>query len=305
MKKALELSNGLFCSKSLFCSLAIALLYLTGGCAVFQSGSEASQAEASDPSHVISPSTRTIAVQSAQPQSFAQWCQRKSTVPAATKQTINVLLKIAKPNNCELADARLRSGTLLDLRDSRVSDLRPLASFEKLEYLWLSNNQISDLTPFANLSNLRTINLDHNLVRTLRPLAGLTKVDAVYLDNNQISDLRPLVSLKNVYYIRLNNNQISDLQPLASMSRLSTINLEKNRISNVKPLAALSGSLRELILNDNQITDLRPLAALHRLEQLHVRKNPLSDKTCPIQRINIFDAIPNMPHFSVCRFDEA
>jgi internalin A len=304
MKKTFELSNGLFYFKPLFCSFAIALFPLAGGCAVFQSGSKASQAEASDHTHVINPSTPTIAVQSAQPQSFAQWCQRKSTIPAATKQTINVLLKIVKTNNCKLADTKLRSGTLLDLRDSRVSDLRPLASLEKLEYLWLSNNQISDLTPLANLRNLRTIDLDRNLVSNLRPLAGLTKVDAVYLDNNQISDLRPLVSLKNVYYIRLNNNQISDLQPLASMSRLSTINLEKSRIRNVKPLAALSGSLRELILNDNQITDLQPLATLHGLEQLHVRKNPLSNRTCPIQRINIFDTIPNMPHFSVCRFDE-
>jgi internalin A len=298
MKQSFELSNRLFCFKLLFFSLAITLPPLIGGCAIFQSGSKAS-----DP-YAISPSTPTIAVQSTQTQSFAQWCERKSTIPAATKQTINVLLKIAKTNNCKLADTRLRSGTLLDLRDSRVSDLRPLASFKKLEYLWLDNNQISDLTPLANLSSLRTINLSHNLISDLRPLAGLTKVDAVYLDNNQISDLQPLVSLKNVYHIRLNNNQISDLRPLSRMSRLSTINLEKNRISDVKPLAALSGSLRELILNDNQITDLRSLAALHRLEQLHVRKNPLSDKTCPIQRISIFDTIPNMPRFSVCRFDE-
>jgi internalin A len=301
MKKTFELSNGLFCFKPLFCSLAIALLHLTGGCAAFQSGSKSS-----DPPPIISPSTPTIPVQSVvvQPQSFAQWCQRKSTVPAATKQTINVLLKIAKTNNCELADTSLRSRTLLDLNGSGVSDLRPLASFEKLEYLYLSNNQISDLTPFPNLSNLITINLDHNLISDLRPLAGLTKIDAICLDNNQISDLRPLVSLKKVSHIKLNNNQISDLQPLASMSRLTNINLEKNRISNVKPLAALSESLRELILNDNQITDLRPLAALHKLEQLHVRKNPLSEKTCPIQKFSIFETNPNIPHFSVCRFDE-
>jgi internalin A len=296
MKKVFGLSNRLFCCKPLFCSLVIALLALTTGCAVPQFESEVSQTEDS-PSHTISPAPTTIAVQSVQPQSFAQWCQRKNSVPAATRHTIDVLLKIARTNNCKSSDSRLRSGTLLNLRNNRISDLRPLASLNNLTYLWLSNNEIDDLTPIASLSNLSELRIDNNRISNLRPVAGLTKVTAVYLSNNQISDLQPLIGLSNVYYIMLDNNQISNLQPLASMRRLSTINLEKNRISDVRPLAALSESLRELNLNNNQVNDLRPLAALHKLEQLHVRKNPLSDKTCPIKRNTIF------PDYSVCRFD--
>ncbi|QLE54522.1 leucine-rich repeat domain-containing protein [Nostoc sp. TCL26-01] len=298
MKKVFGLYKRLFCFKPLFFSLAIALLSHTAGCAVPQSKSPPTEAS---PSYASSPiMTTAIAAQSTPPQSFAQWCERKNSVHAATKHTIDVLLKIAKTNDCKSADTRLRSATLLDLRNNEISDLSPLASLKNLIYLYLGNNEISDLTPLASLSNLSSLSLENNRISDLKPVAGLTKVSAVYLSNNQIRDLRPLTGLSNVYYIMLNNNEISDLQPLASMSGLSTINLEKNRISDVKPLAVLSGSLRELILNDNQITDLRPLAVLHKLEQLHARNNPLSDKTCPIERKA---TSPKFPAFSICRFD--
>jgi internalin A len=59
-----------------------------------------------------------VSTASAQPKSFAQWCQQKSSVPAATRHTIDVLLKKAGTNNCQAADSKLRSLTELNLYSS-------------------------------------------------------------------------------------------------------------------------------------------------------------------------------------------
>ena len=46
----------------------------------------------------------TAQAKPAKVKSFAQWCQQKDTVPAATKHTIDVLLKKADTNDCQKAN---------------------------------------------------------------------------------------------------------------------------------------------------------------------------------------------------------
>jgi internalin A len=237
MKKD-RLLNKMFRSKLSFYSL-VTLLALTTSCTALQSGLTIEN----------SPSPITVAptvVESIQTQSFVEWCQRKASVPSDTQHTIDVLLKIAKTNDCQSADSKLRShilrnGTFLNLTNKRISDLKPIS--------------------------------------------GFTEVTAIFLENNQIRDLQPLTNLSNVYTASLGNNQIRDLRPLARMSRLSRLDLRNNRISDVTPLAALS-SMEELILDNNQITDLSSLRVLRKLGQLHARNNPLSDKSCPINPVS-------------------
>ena len=80
---------------------------------------------------------------SAHSKSFAQWCQQKSSVPAATRHTIDVLLKQAGNNNCQAADSKLRSLPGLDLNSNKISDVKPLAGLSNLKYLHLQSNPIS------------------------------------------------------------------------------------------------------------------------------------------------------------------
>ncbi len=142
--------------------------------------------------------------------SFVQWCQEKDAVPAATKLTIDLLLKEADTNDCKQADTKLRNLTSLDLYHSQVSDLTPLAGLRNLTNLDLIGNQISDIKPLANLHNLTFLSLTKNQIVDIKPLAKLSKLTFLGLSQNQISDIKPLADLHNLINLNLDKNKITE-----------------------------------------------------------------------------------------------
>ena len=87
-------------------------------------------------------------VASANPQqpklkSFEAWCRQRKSVSIATRKTIEVLLKKADTKNCRLANRKLKTLTTVDLSNSNISDLKPLAGLTNLTSLYLINNQIN------------------------------------------------------------------------------------------------------------------------------------------------------------------
>jgi internalin A len=66
---------------------------------------------------------------------FSQWCSLKNSLPAATKQTIDLLLKESGTKDCQLAESKLSSLTYLFLDRQNISDLSPLASLNNLSQL--------------------------------------------------------------------------------------------------------------------------------------------------------------------------
>ena len=67
---------------------------------------------------------------------------------------------------------------------------------QDLEHLDLRNTQVSDLSPLAGLTNLRYLYLSRTQVSDLRPLAGLTRLRYLYLSGTQVEDLSPLAGLR-------------------------------------------------------------------------------------------------------------
>ncbi len=102
--------------------------------------------------------------QPAKTKTFAQWCQQKNSVPAATKLTIDLLLKQAGTKNCKLADAKISSLNELNLSERGISDLKPLSGLTKLTNLSLYNNKIRDLKPLSSLAKLIDLNLNINKI---------------------------------------------------------------------------------------------------------------------------------------------
>ena len=72
----------------------------------------------------------------------------------------------------------------LQLPDSRVDDLTPLASMGQLQILMLNNNQVTDLKPLSGLSNLKNLNLANNKITDLTPLQTLEGLEQLDLSNN-------------------------------------------------------------------------------------------------------------------------
>ncbi|MEG4817790.1 leucine-rich repeat domain-containing protein [Microcoleus sp. K5-D4] len=79
-----------------------------------------------------------------------------------TKHTVDVLLKEAGTNDCDVADRKLSSLTELGLNDKQISDIKPLASLTNLTELGLNDNQIGDIKPLASLTNLTRLSLSGN-----------------------------------------------------------------------------------------------------------------------------------------------
>ena len=64
----------------------------------------------------------------------------------------------------------------LDLDNTQVSDLSPLAALHQLEVLELNNTPVSDLSPLAALHQLERLELHNTQVSDYSPLAHLTEL---------------------------------------------------------------------------------------------------------------------------------
>jgi internalin A len=191
-----------------------------------------------DPS--FAQSTDRQSSRSDNPKSFAQWCQEKASVSPSRRLTIDVLLKEAGTNDCNIAERKLKSIRNLYLASKKISDLDPLASLTNLETLQLHNNQIVDINPLAGLTNLKILYLSINKIVKIDPLASLTNLKDLALYNNQIIDIKSLAGLTDLNTLVLMNNKIVDIKPLASLTNLETIDIQGNKVFDLKPLTGLS-----------------------------------------------------------------
>ena len=120
------------------------------------------------------------------PKTFTEWCQQKASLPQQTRQTVKVLLKVAKTQNCSQANQTLTKLTELDLSQNQIGNIKPLSNLTKLTYLGLSANQIRDIKPLSNLTNLTTLYLSQNQISNIKPLSNLTNLTSLYLWRNPL-----------------------------------------------------------------------------------------------------------------------
>jgi hypothetical protein len=189
-----------------------------------------------------------------------------AAIEAAIREAAN------KPSG-ELTPADLAQVTKLDLSESEIADLKPLAGLAELVFLQLNGNGIRDLGPLAELTKLQGIMLDGNRVTDLKPLAGLTELTTLSLRNCKISDLTPLAGLTKMKVLGLTDNQITDAASLADMQTLVDLRLNGNQISDLKPLSGMT-EMKLLQLDGNRITDLTPLATLIQTRFIELQDNP-------------------------------
>jgi Leucine Rich repeats (2 copies) len=168
--------------------------------------------------------------QQKEPRNFPQWCSLKNSLPAATKQTIDLLLKQSGTKDCQLAESKLSTLTYLFLDRQNISDLSPLASLSNLTQLYLGANQIVDLQPLAGLDRLITLDLSGNQIVDLKPLAGLDNLITLDLSGNQIDDLQPLAGLISLTTLYLSSNQILDLKPLVDLINLTELYIDGKKM---------------------------------------------------------------------------
>lgn len=172
--------------------------------------------------------------------------------------------------------AALRTLEILNLKGTQVADLTPLATLTTLRLLYLSDTQVTDFSAISTLTKLEHLSLDRTKVKNFNPLFSLKKLDGLYLENTLITDTAPLATLTALKTLDLDSTQINDLTFLSDLKYLQTLWVNNTQIEDLTPLAAING-LKSLWLNGTPVSDLTPLAGLTSLQTLWINRTRVSD----------------------------
>ena len=122
--------------------------------------------------------------------------------------------------------AKAAGETVLDFdrKDFRALDRIPdqIADLPDLAWLDLDNTKVAELTPLASLTALLAIRLDNTQVADLTPLAHLTALQELGFDYTQVADLTPLANLSALRKLWLDYTRVADLRPIRDLTKLGT-----------------------------------------------------------------------------------
>ncbi len=132
---------------------------------------------------------------------------------------------------------------------NRLSDLSPLASLHKLNYLWIPSNNIRDLEPLRELKSLRNLHLQGVPFADPSPLADLEGLQILYLgkdgQHRKEHDLAPLAALGDMRRLWLSNTANDNILALRHTPSLEFVSLVGTPVADLSPLLNLT-NLREL-----------------------------------------------------------
>lgn len=99
-----------------------------------------------------------------------------------------------------IAESMVRRNGALSFNTNETRSLTKLppevAGLAELKTLFLHNTRIRDLSPLTSMNRLQTINLDSTPITSigLSQIAGLPSLNALELNHSQVEDLRPLLT---------------------------------------------------------------------------------------------------------------
>jgi len=171
--------------------------------------------------------------------------------------------------------------TYLGLANESITDLAPLSSLIKLEYLNLNQNYtIEDISPIYNLTNLKTLIIYSNPITDISGLGNLTKL--IYLDilGTPISDISSLANLVNLEILYFDGagteTSFYSLEPLANLVKLRYLDIAARGITDIQPLANLT-ELVSLNVSYNDLIEISAVSNMKKLIRLYIRKSGVED----------------------------
>ncbi len=135
--------------------------------------------------------------------------------------------------------------TRLDLSHTGITDVSSLRGLA-LEHLNVGETQVADLTPLAAMTTLRSLNVLRLLHADLTPIWGLTGIEHLDLSFTQAHDLSPLRAFKGLRSLQLWGTRVASLEPLVDLP-LEQLNVNYTVLPDVAPLAKIK-TLRSVSL---------------------------------------------------------
>ena len=143
----------------------------------------------------------------------------------------------------EIARVREAGKDHLDLTDEAYSALTTLpeeiGSLDRVSFIELDDTQITDLTPLAPLTGLERLDLVNTPVTNITPLQALTGLTTLFLSGTQVTDIAPLQALTGLTGLFLTETQVTDITPLGDLLALETLSINDTKIADLRPLIPL------------------------------------------------------------------
>lgn len=174
----------------------------------------------------------------------------------------------------------LTSVTQLNLSNSDVADLTPIAGLTQLTSLQLSRTNVTDFAPIAGLTNLGSLFIADTGITSLAGAENLTNLSYLVINDTEISDITPLDNLPLTNFVAYGTSNLSDLTPLAYKGTLDRVFVTDSAVTDVTPLTTLP-NIRVLDLSENNLdnADLAVLSTITGLEELMIYNANISDIT--------------------------
>jgi len=138
----------------------------------------------------------------------------------------------------DIPDLREISFGALGFTGSRpkINSLEPISRLVGLEVVDLRDTGVEDITPLASLVDLRFLFISGNLINDITPLSSLSKLELLDISENSVTDLAPIQSSQYLRVLWAYGTNITNLQPLVTLPRLKSVDLEGFASEKVIPI---------------------------------------------------------------------
>lgn len=182
----------------------------------------------------------------------------------------------------------------INLANTGIKDVSPLAGFRGVDELDISGNIITDLSPL-DLPNLMTLKASYNKIAKLPNLSKLPGLSMLYLGHNPITDLKGIEGLGEIGLLEMGGTAVRDWSELAKLPRLHMLSL--NSLSHPASIATLPArDYTRLVLKDNGLTSYGFIAKIApALKTLLISENAISqlEDAALFPKLTTFEASSN------------
>jgi hypothetical protein len=180
----------------------------------------------------------------------------------------------------------------------QITHLRPLSELRDLKFLDISQTTIADLSPIANITLLESLNLSNTPTAAIKFIKYSDRLRFLDISATPIEDISELINLSNLQVLKAANTSIQSFAVLNQFKQLIELDLTEsgfNSIENIKDLGVLESltlsknyilnysllsnlrSLARLDLSETNFEDLSSLSTLTKLVQLDITSCKVSD----------------------------
>ncbi|HDS1532207.1 TPA: NACHT domain-containing protein [Stenotrophomonas maltophilia] len=112
---------------------------------------------------------------------------------------------------------------MLEISNSRISDISPLANSKNLVMLAMVGLPVEDASVLANCVNLRVLLMNDSKVSSLDSLSNCKKLIGVAVSGTPVSDVSPLGGHPDLMSLFIDHTSVTDLSPLRMCPKLTAI----------------------------------------------------------------------------------